>query len=223
MRRAQSPQLPPSPPPATSDGRHPRPRENQRLPQNPAQRRGGVFQGGRAALRPEPHHQAADRGQVQDRGGPSARYRPGHVSAASLLGAAPRPSLPRCFIFRGLIFFPGRLTARGFRDFSRAARLLWRPRFHGSGQLFPVFCLAGWGEEPPLGVASFPLPPHLLPELFQTQLSYSPSFSAVCPGGKGERPLRPRMLRMHRAYSKAETGTGEDPQTGNCLWVQGQP
>lgn len=62
-RRARSP---PPPPPATSDGRHPRPRENQRLPQNPAQRRGGVFQGGRAALRPEPHHQAADRSQVQD-------------------------------------------------------------------------------------------------------------------------------------------------------------
>lgn len=84
---------------AASDGRHPRPRENQRLPQNPAQRRGRVFQGGRAALRSEPHHQAADRGQVQDRGVPPTRHRPGHVSAAVFLRAAPRPCLVSPLLF----------------------------------------------------------------------------------------------------------------------------
>lgn len=80
-------------------------------------------------------------------------------------GRLPRPSLPCCFIYRGLIFFPGRLTARSFRDFSLPALLLWWPRFCIPGQLFPLLCSAGLGERPRLGVASFPLSPHLYPHL----------------------------------------------------------
>lgn len=60
-------------------GRRPGHHQHLHLAPHPAQRGARLLQGGRDPLRPEPHHQAADRLQVQDRGGDEARNRGGHV------------------------------------------------------------------------------------------------------------------------------------------------
>lgn len=101
------------------------------------------------------------------------------------------------------MFFPGRLTARGFRDFSLPALLLWWPRFWVPGQLFPVLRLDGSRGRPHLGFAAFPLPPHLLPELFEAQLLFS-----LLP--RGFRWRKKPLLHSAQAWlrrGKAETGT----------------
>lgn len=196
-------------PPPSRHGRHPQPGEDQRVAAHPAQRRRRVLQGGRAALRPEPHHQAAHRGQVQDRHRPPARHRPGHVSAS------------KAFIFRGLRGFPGRLTARGFRDFSLSALSL--PRCWVSGQPFPCWLR----REAAFGSRFFPL--SSLRSLLGPG-SFSPSFPVVCPGGRrmgscslGMLPAQPRCTLPKQRPAPGRTQTRKCPPATEKGFTQALP
>lgn len=71
------------------------------------------------------------------------------------------------------------------------------------------------GGMPRLGVAAFLLPPHLLPELFQAQLLFlppSPRFSL-------EEEAPPTQCPSLAAAWQSR----DRDQTGNQLWVEGQP